>query len=127
MDFVASWLEQPFVAEAIVAFKTDHDMIEHADTYYIANFLEPSGDFDIFLTGRGIAAGMIVDKYNGGCGFADDRIVDFSRVDQRCGERPFGNFHFADFSVLIVQKHDVKEFPLFLPETIGEMSKDIFR
>ena len=85
MQFAAT-LEHSSIAEAVIAFEADYDMIEHSDAHDLANFFESAGDFNVFLAGSGITAGVIVDEYNRRGGFADHGIVDFPRMNQRCGQ-----------------------------------------
>jgi hypothetical protein len=58
-------LEHSSFTEAIVTLVTDYDMVEYSDAHDLAHFFEPSSDFDVFLAGSWVTAGMIVDKYDG--------------------------------------------------------------
>ena len=39
-------------------------MVEHSDAHDLADFFKPSGNFDVFLAGSGVAAGVIVNEYD---------------------------------------------------------------
>jgi hypothetical protein len=40
-------------------------MVEHSDAHDFADFLKSSGDFDVFLAGSRVTAGVIVNEYDG--------------------------------------------------------------
>jgi hypothetical protein len=58
-------LEHSSFIETIVTLVTDYDMVEYSDAHDLADFFEPSSDFDVFLAGSRVTAGVIVDKYDG--------------------------------------------------------------
>ena len=80
-------LKHAFIAEAKVAVMADHNMVEHAHAHDVAHVFQTLGDVDVFAAWRRIAAWMIVHEDDAGGRFADDRMEDFARVDQRCGPR----------------------------------------
>ena len=59
-------LEHSSITEAVVALETDYDMVEHSDAHDLTDFFEPSGDFDVFLAGSGVAARVIMNEYDRG-------------------------------------------------------------
>ena len=105
---MGSLLEHATVAEAVVSIAADDDVIQNADAHHFSHLLQPPRNLDILGARRRVAARMVVDKDHRGGGFADDRIVNFARVDERRGERTFRNLHFADLAVFVVQQDDVK-------------------
>src|SRR4030095_9385896 len=120
-------LEHPFIAEAEVAIVTDHDVVEDAHSHDIADFFEAFGDIDVLGARRRIAAWMVVDEDNRRGGFPNDRIVNFTRMNQRRGQRSLGNFYLANLSVLIVQKNDIEKLAPLSAEIFAKVMVHVLR
>ena len=59
-------LQHSSIAEAIVALESDYDMVKYSNAHHLSDFLKPPGYFDVFLAGRGITAGVVVNEYDRG-------------------------------------------------------------
>ena len=91
----------------------------------LADFAQPAGDLDVFLEGRGIAAGMVVNKKDGGGAVAYHLSVDVAGMDDARAEGAFGDEHVTKLAVLVVEEHRVEVFDGLAREALAEVGVDV--
>lgn len=112
----------PIVDKGYVAALADDDVVEgpHADD--IADFAQASGDLEILLRRRRVARRVVVDEDDRRGGVADDMQEDVARMNDGCGERPFGNEDVSDLAVFVVpqfiERLYLKRFGRTRPEVV---------
>jgi hypothetical protein len=108
------------VGEAEISVVPYDHMIQGSNSHNLARFDETSGNLKVFLAGRGIAAGMIMNENHPGRRLPDCRPIHFPGMDQRRSQGPFRNSNHPENAILTVQK-DIPETLLF--EAVNERLK----
>ena len=88
----------------VLVFPND-DVIQHTDPDQAADFHEPACNLEIFRTGSRVAARVIVNTEQAGCGRQDGWTKDLPGMNQRSRQRPLRDPIQLQESVLSVQKY----------------------
>src|SRR5215210_7195529 len=104
-------LEHPVLFHTKVTVAHDN-MVQHFHTQYSGGLVQPPRDLAVLSARLDLAAGVVVRQYDTRGTRPDSRFKDLPRMNERSGERAYGDRGGPDHLAFGIEQHDDKILPI---------------